>query len=196
MNMNDEAQALTTPTKKPNAPTWPRFFARVFDLMLAEFLVICILSISPNNFLLAIIELQKNIWINFLLFWPLAAGAAIVIDAIIYRLFGNTPGKALLALKVHKPDNVKPSFSFYLKRNVYVWVYGFACNLPIFFVAWIYQAKRLEDGKKTTYDKKLNCSVATQPISMSRKLLFICLFILLEVGSEVLPLPLPLPWLI
>jgi len=194
--MNDEAQALTTPTEKPKALTWPRFFARHFDLMIAYLLLSCILYISPDNFFPAINELKKNIWIRFLLFCPLNTGAAIVIDAIIYRLFGNTPGKALLNLKVHKPDDVKPSFSFYLKRNVYMWVYGFAFDLPIFFVTWMYQAKRLEDGKKTTYDEKLNCSVAAQPISMSRKLLFICLFILLEVGSEVLPLPLPLPWLI
>jgi uncharacterized RDD family membrane protein YckC len=177
--MNDEAQAVTPPTKDPNELAWQlRGAARYFDLMLAYLLLSCILFIiSPDNSLPAINELEKNIWTKWLLLGPLVSGFLFVIDAIIYRLFGNTPGKALLGLRVHRSDNVKPSFSFYFKRNAYIWVYGFACNFFLLSVlANIYQQQRIEDGKKTTYDEKLNCSVAAQPINMSRMVLFGCLF--------------------
>jgi RDD family len=59
----------------------------------------------------------------------------ICVDALVYRWFGNTPGKALLGLSVRKQTGEQLSPSQYLHRNLAMSGPGFAFGIPLASVA-------------------------------------------------------------
>jgi len=131
------------------ATRWPRFFARMFDLGLESLLIgllVLVLSIGFREFTKLI---PKSIILQSMLFLPFQ----LMLDAIIYWLIGNTPGKALLGLKVRLVDTSPLSFSQYLSRNLTIWGSGLAFGLPLInLFTMAHQARRLGKGQQTSYD--------------------------------------------
>jgi hypothetical protein len=102
-------------------PIWSRYFARQFDIMWESILII-FLAASIFTFL----NPSFSDWVskdsNDYLFAFLVFPFVFVFDAGIYRLFGNTPGKALNGIKISTVEGNALSFSQYLSRNFVVWV--------------------------------------------------------------------------
>lgn len=133
------------------AGAWRRFFARIFDVW-NSLLLICMPLLfawayySPYTYFKAVPqnELVLGILLTFIAF---------IIDSVIYDCFGNTPGKALLGLRLRKPNNEKYSSGEYLRRNMAAWWAGFAIGIPILnLVTMFSQYRRLKNTGYTIYD--------------------------------------------
>lgn len=105
---------------------------------------------------------------------------AMVVDAGIYALIGNTPGKALLGLKVTGLDGRRLTYAEYSRRNLSVWASGLALGLPIFnLFTMSRQSKELNKGLQTTYDTATGFRVRAKSIGLPRKTLFAVAFVAL-----------------
>ncbi|PLR29757.1 hypothetical protein CYR55_22640, partial [Chimaeribacter californicus] len=104
----------------PLAGNWSRFFARVFDLWLINNIVVLWLS---NRF---------SVYVDGFVDWLFRPGSdqifaiacvpvSLMIDALIYKLFKNTPGKAMLGLMIVTDEGKKVEAGAYLHRNFSLW---------------------------------------------------------------------------
>lgn len=158
----------------PLAKPWPRFFARTFDIwiefaFLFGFIYLYSIFISSDllNFYLS------NSFISGALLFPII----FIIDAAIYSVFGNTPGKFMLGLKVGNMHGNKLGFFNYLKRNGYVWLLGYWLGLPVLGVPMILQWNRIKKGKQAAYDEIMGTRVWAKPIGLVRQSVFACLIV-------------------
>ncbi|NLS05015.1 RDD family protein [Rhizobium sp. P32RR-XVIII] len=164
------------PVQTMEARPWPRFWARMFD-----------------------IAVGAAVWgfaIGFTLgaiFGPASVASALESKGILFQLallpliglsmaycttaFGNTPGKALLGIKVRNLDGTD-SLSSYVGREMRVWLVGLAVGIPIInFVTQIAQFLRVRKGRPTSYDEG-RAIVAGRP-SLMRTMIGALLAILL-----------------
>lgn len=192
------------PTYFP-ASRWLRYFARTFDLSL-ETLFVAYLPGAALGFGLATLDRWTGqhpagfvewlngpfAWVNNpfsgILFWMLCLPIMLILDAAVYHFMGNTPGKALLGLKVGLRDASPLSFGQYLGRNFSMGVSGLALGIPfIDLVTHARQAVRLGRGKPASYDEFPGYRVYAKPIGPQHKLLFVLaftgLFVLMTVGK-------------
>jgi uncharacterized RDD family membrane protein YckC len=168
--------AMPSPMYLP-ARRWPRFFARSFDVWWETIVVSLGLGYVLGRYSADFVE-----WINQpmsgQLFGLMCLPIALAMDAVIYRVFGNTPGKALLGLRVTRTDGSPVGFGLYLERNLSLWFYGFAFGLPfVNLLTMAHQAQRLGNGKPTRYDESTGCSVQAKPIGWPRIVIFVAAFL-------------------
>lgn len=156
----------------PMATRWPRFFARIFDVWWEILLVSFVLGAVLGRYSASFVE-----WINGSgagqLFGILCLPVGLILDAGIYRLFGNTPGKAMLELKAGLLDASPLSFGQYLGRNFSMWVSGLALGFPLVnLFTMTRQSSRLGRGQQTSYDESTGYRVRAKPIGWMRKSIF------------------------
>ena len=110
----DETPALT------EAGPWRRWFARLFDLWW-EILVVAV----TGGVVIGLIWPAFLIWIETPLGSKMATLAcvplALLLDAGVTAALGNTPGKALLGLRVGLAEGGTPGFVQLCRRNLGVW---------------------------------------------------------------------------
>lgn len=159
-----------TTTAPELATRWPRFLARLFDIYL--------LSI-PASFVAGFVLVQ---FFSKLGVWLTQPGASIwfgifmlpfvlMLEALLYQWFGNSPGKALLGLKVANMRGEKLSLDQYMHRNLSLWLSGLAFGIPLVCLfTYANQGGRLERGLQTSYDEKLGTRVFGKPIGWFRKI--------------------------
>jgi uncharacterized RDD family membrane protein YckC len=158
------------------ATRWARFFARIFDLWCEGFLAPFILLAASYYYSADFVEWIKGV--PLLLFSFLCLPHALFLDAFLYRVFGNTPGKALLGLKVETLDRKPLSFRQYLNRNYSMWVSGLSLGIPLVYLCTMaYQYLRIGKGRQASYDESWEYRVRAKPIGWSRKLIFGFLFV-------------------
>lgn len=166
----------------PLATRWPRFFARVFDLWWESVLVGFTASYILGRYFAAFVE-----WVSTpgsgQLYGILCIPVALLLDAAIYAMFGNSPGKAMMGLRVTDIRGAKLAFGTYLTRNFSLWMRGIAFGLPLFNLFALYvQSRRLGKGQQATYDESLGSRVHAKPINVLRKTLFALAFLTAFVG--------------
>jgi uncharacterized RDD family membrane protein YckC len=174
------------PLTYPLATRWPRFFSRVFDMWWENFLVSFVLSAVISRYSADFVE-----WLFYgrgtsQLFAILCLPVSLVLDATLYRLFGNTPGKFLFGLKVGRLDASPLSFSQYLGRNISMWVRGFALGFPLISLFTMgHQSSRLGKGLQASYDESADYRVRAKPTGWLRKsvagVAFFILFLIMAV---------------
>lgn len=160
------------PLTYPMASRWPRFFARIFDVWWEILLVSFALGAVLGRYSAGFVE-----WINGpgagQLFAIMCLPIALILDTGIYRLIGNTPGKALLGLKVGLLNASPLSFGQYLGRNLSIWLKGLAIGLPLInLFTMAYQSGRLGKGQQASYDESTGYRVRAKPIGWARKTSF------------------------
>lgn len=156
----------------PLAKPWPRFFARTFDLWIESGLFFALFLlytffINPQPF--------SYISKNSLVFGAVFFLVVFLFDTIIHSIFRNTPGKAMLGLKVGDMHGNRLGFLNYLKRNGYVLLMGYWMGFPVLGGPMIHQWLRMRKGKQTTYDEIMGTRVWAKPIGLARKSVFACL---------------------
>lgn len=165
----------------PKASAWRRFFARIFDLWI-EMLVVPIglafgLSYAISGF---------ADWLSQpgmpLVFGFICVPIALIVDACIARLFGNTPGKALLGIYVLDVDEngqaERLDFSAYMKRNFGLWADGMFLSIPFLNIfAFSMQYKRVKNGIPATYDQKYPRTVRMVTNHWLKTAIFVLLFL-------------------
>lgn len=140
------------------AGRWKRYFARMFDVWLETMVVgLCVFFVAFQ------FEYFPQ-WVqepsSELILGPLFMLLILILDTLIYAKFGNTPGKALLGIKVKTIENMPLSRQQYFRRNNAVYIFGFALGLPIFnLFSMAYQHGRLGKKKATNYDENLKFKV-------------------------------------
>lgn len=137
----------------PSAGPWRRFFARIIDLW------IIMLPVSFTvSYLAGSISLEFALWVREpgseyvlgLLLLPIA----LLVESIIYGLFGTTLGKAILGIKVVTITAHKATAGQYLERLLGVYWGGLAIGVPfINLFTMFYQYRRVRRGKQAGYDE-------------------------------------------
>lgn len=136
----------------PLAAAWPRWFARSFDLWWQTALVAFVLGQ-----LLCLASPLFVRWLETPFGWKLFGLACmpggLLLDAALQALAGNTPGKALLGLRVVMADGRAPRLGELVGRNMALWRSGLALGLPLLsLVTMARQGLRLRKGLQASYD--------------------------------------------
>lgn len=159
------------------AGRWRRFFARLLD-----FWITFLIALLPVGIFFEVVsdgdwKATQGAWV---LLSVITTGLAFVPDAIIYKLFGNTLGKALLRINVLHANGDKLTFKEYLSRNNLVWGKGFALGIPLLnIVTFLVQFFRIGEGNKASYDQSTDYVVAAKPINWFLLPIFSVLFIVM-----------------
>lgn len=137
----------------PLAGAWSRWFARSFDVWWQTALVALLLGHVFGLLSPAFLR-----WLETPFGWKLfglaCIPAALVLDAALQALAGNTPGKALLGLRLITTDGRAPGFRELVRRNMKLWRDGLALGLPLLsLVTMARQGLRLRKGMQASYDK-------------------------------------------
>ncbi|NBQ67609.1 MAG: tetratricopeptide repeat protein [Nitrosomonadaceae bacterium] len=160
------------PLSYPLATRWPRFLARIFDVWW-ETLLITIIMVNVLSYYFT----SFDDWINrpgaSLSIGILSLPIALVLDALLYRIFGNTPGKALLGLKVERLNGKSLSLTQYSDRNFSLWSSGLAFGFPLFnLFTMARQWNRLGKGLQASYDVSTVFRVCSKPSGWVHKTVF------------------------
>lgn len=166
------------------AGPWTRWLARSFDvwweILLVGFVTGMVLGVAaPSVLEMPGFELVLGV---------LCVPAAMVFDALLVAWFGNTPGKSLLGLRVGRADGSALTFLQQLRRNLWVWISGFALGLPLIgLLTMARQHRRLKDGQQASYDGDA-WRVFAQPVPTGRRVAFwlgVVVLILVQGAFEV-----------
>jgi len=166
------------------AGLWRRFFARIFDLWFCS-----ILLVTPCLFVL--VYYYPNAPLSYIinsdfLFPVCVAFVAFLFDSILYALFGNTPGKALLGIKVVPRTGTPFSFNDYMLRNG-VWVKGLFLGIPIFnIIGMLVQRRNVKKFGCASYDEDDKTLVVVRCPSFTKTVVFVVLFMVLITASTIL----------
>lgn len=147
--------ATTQAPAEVPAGAWRRFFARYIDLWVIGL---------PTVFLVAFF--LAPVWPGFARWlqqpnadqalWFLAIPLVLVIEAIIFGIFGTTLGKGLLGIHVTTARSKTPTFLQYLYRQLIVYWYGLGAGFPLVnLFTMARQYDRLRKGRATGYDEGL-----------------------------------------
>ncbi len=175
------------------AGKWQRLLARTFDVSWECALVGCALSALAGHlsvvFGLAtasdIVELSQQPG-NLVLFGLACFPLTLAFDAGIYKVFGNTPGKALLGLRVIYLNGKPLDFLAYAQRNFRLWFSGYALGIPfICLLTMVWQASRLDRGKPASYDVAAWHRVKARPVSGLNWVALVCLIPALWASSSI-----------
>lgn len=184
--------AVAAATDLPAAGAWRRFFARSFDVSIATIVAVILLSIL---FAVAGTVAHRNltVFLGSSVLQRMIAGVvllpiALFVDAVVYRIFGNCPGKEMLGVVVRDPAGARLDFKRYLNRNLRVWAAGYALGIPIVsLITMAWQGIRLGDQKPASYDVSPGYRVLAKPIGGWRKsgfgAVYVGLLLLFVVGS-------------
>lgn len=151
---------------------WPRFFARSFDVWLEMLFVSLSMGFALSLYFIGFVEWIKGPGASQL-FGILCLPIALTLDAFLYRFIGNTPGKALLGLKLTTPEGNPLSFAQYLSRNISMWASGLALGVPLInLFTMASQYRRLGKGLQASYDELEGFRVRAKPSGWLRKTSF------------------------
>lgn len=166
--------------------TWRRFFARTFDVWWEILLVSLLVGYVLGTYSAVFVE-----WINgsssALLFGIFVLPLAMLLDAAVFSVAGNTPGKFLLGLSVVTVKFERPDFATYLKRNMNVYIQGLALGIPLInLFTMVTQSKRIKDTGNTSYDLGGDTRVVAKPLRWYLLLAFVILYLTLFAVQSVL----------
>jgi uncharacterized RDD family membrane protein YckC len=164
----------------PLAPAgpWRRFFARAFDLQWESFIVAA----------LTVWLVPVKIWTSpyatlALIFTTLPL--ALVLDALVSAVFGATPGKALLGLKVVDLHAEPLKASGYLARNAALWVEGLGLGVPVLTLITLFVAlRKVRHKQSAAWDRAKGSRVLHQPKPAISALIFLISWIALSSGGS------------
>jgi uncharacterized RDD family membrane protein YckC len=162
-------------TEKPTV--WQRFWARSTDLIIEIFTVVMILLL-----VFSLDKLCENYYAKLLIILTVIP-VAILLDALTYKICGNTLCKKLFSIKIVDAKNLPLTANAYLKRNFLLLLYGLGFGifpLCLFAAAWQYQ--KIDKGEETTYDQKFHYQVFHAKHGMLKSVLaYVFSFILLSI---------------
>jgi uncharacterized RDD family membrane protein YckC len=172
------ARARFALSSEAPARAWPRWFARTFDVWWHTGLVATVLGYTLCRTSPGFLR-----WLETPFGWKLFGLACIpvglLLDAAVQAVAGNTPGKAMLGLRVMTADGRFPSLRELVGRNMGVWSAGFGFGLPaISLLTMARQGLRLRRGEAASYDDDYFL-VRAQPVGWVRRIAFGIAFLVL-----------------
>ena len=138
----------------PLASPWRRWCARLFDLWWECMLIGMVLGMVAGLFAPGLLDMIDSPGGDKLLGLAMLP-PALLLDAALMAYFGNTPGKALLGLRVGLVDGRPVSFVQLCWRNLGVWAAGLGLGLPLVnLFTMARQHRRLVSGQAASYDEE------------------------------------------
>jgi uncharacterized RDD family membrane protein YckC len=130
---------------------WARWAARTVDFALGMFLGWFILLFAGIVINFNTVELSGIWWCLVLML------SGLIVDAVCYSVFDQTPGKCLFAVKIRRQNGESLGFRVYLMRNLLMFAIGLGLCIPaISQIAQLVQYKRLKSGRLASYDERLD----------------------------------------
>ena len=102
-----------------------RFWARWFDLHLYGLVWLGSMRLAGHN----MTELVTDMW---MLIWQMLPWFGI--EAVMIHLWGTTPGKALLGIRVRQANGRPPAVGASVWRSLRVWVLGLGLGMPLLVI--------------------------------------------------------------
>lgn len=147
---------------------WRRFLARQVDITVCGMLVVLLWRPASQEAFMAAYGLVALLVIA-LCPW---------VESLFIATLGNTPGKALLKLRLVRDDGQRPDFALALKRNLHVWIRGLALGLPLLnLVACVLSFNQYTRSGRTHWDLLAGTTVIAAPISHARLGIILGVFI-------------------
>ena len=156
MTLDDEAwEALPLQTGPNLATPWARFWARALDITL----VVVIASI-PFWFLLAFTSpalydaLLNGGKAPDIILQVILLPFALLLDAVIIRIFGTTLGKAIVGARLRSIDGERLGLRTLLRRTLGLYVKGYGLGLPLIsLITFIRSFWAVRDGGIASWDR-------------------------------------------
>lgn len=184
VDKGDFEPELETPLR--NYHPWRRLFARMIDYQISGLIITgLVLStrLAPDS-IINPLQVQNTLLISSSLavgFFSMALW--VVLEPLILSQFNNTPGKALLGLKLVSNDE----HSSYWKRSFTVWAVGVGFGIPLISTfATIIAATRLKKQGLTDWDSWYGFKVVADEFGFKRGLVALVLVALIVASNIVL----------
>jgi hypothetical protein len=143
----------------PLASPGLRFFARTIDLWTLTLPV----AFASGFFL------DHQFTVNPYFFGLISLPFVLLLEAAISAAFGNSPGKALLAIRLTTIRGRRLTFNDYVARGFNLYIYGLALGIPfISLFPMIKQYQNLNAGRPASYDQG-RFSVRVSDLGTGRK---------------------------
>jgi uncharacterized RDD family membrane protein YckC len=136
------------------ARAWPRYWSRGLDLSIWSIpIYVVLLLVLPEEFSNpdSLYPLLKHL---------LSLPFALAIDALVLAVFGNTPGRALMGIRVETIRRERLSISMALARNGQIWIKGLGLGIPfILLFTCVRNFMKLRHGQPTSWDESFSTRV-------------------------------------
>jgi len=144
------------------ANPWIRFFGRFFDYTLFFLLLWGLRQFLHGHFPFG--KYESFIPFEFFVWIP--------IEALLLRLFGNTPGKWLVGTRLNWAGKKKPDYITALKRSFSVWFRGLGMMIPfINLLCMLVAYHKLKAFQITSWDRDDRILVTHRPVARFRVVL-------------------------
>ncbi len=112
-----------------------------------------------------------------------------VIESVLIHMFGTTPGKALLKIKVTRPEGWPPKLGTSLARSFMLYVFGVGfVQFPFVIIGLVFTMIRYRTTGGCFWDQSLGLQVEGETLTMRRTVLFLgflALLIIAQLGLSV-----------
>jgi hypothetical protein len=173
-------EGLPIPVEVDIATPWRRFWARWLDVILGACLIGFMLGTvrpsfyQPGGFGAAHAQL----------FGWFMTPVVMLLDAVIYALFGNTAGKAIAGIAVRDDrSGGRLPFFVYLKRNFELYIVGLGTAFPLASLFTLYGSFRKADhGEPLSWDLSADSRVVARSVNPVRTWVVAVVYISLVAG--------------
>jgi hypothetical protein len=177
-------ESLPIPVQVDLATPWRRFWARWVDVVFGACLVGFVLgAVRPSLY-------QPGGWgaaHEQLLGW-LVMPVVMVLDGVVYAVFGNTPGKAIagIAVRDERSGGRLPLF-IYLKRNFELYFFGLGTVFPILaLIALVVSFRRADRDELLSWDLSADSRVMARSVNPLRTWIVALAYFMLVGGLSLL----------
>lgn len=132
---------------------WPRAFARLLDLTWEMSIIMAVMAYFISSASISIGFGSPVLYLMLFISLPIA----LMLDAVIASLLGNTPFKALIGVKAVTARGERLGLGKHIRRNYGVWTDGLGMGiLPMSLYTLVRQFKRVSGRREAIYDERLH----------------------------------------
>jgi len=147
------------------ATPWSRFWARFLDTNIwaipAAILLYILLPRGVWNFL----RLESAEYLQYLASIPFI----VLFDAICMSIFGQSPGKAILGIRLTNQDGTRLTFFEVVKRDFSLFLRGFGLGIPIVaLITLIWSFVKVNGRDQAGWDRKCHTVVIREGACFER----------------------------
>jgi uncharacterized RDD family membrane protein YckC len=172
-------RATEEPASEIIATPWQRFWARMVDLLLESALVgVTVGALRPSL-------LEDRSPLSRLL---LSLPCILLIDCLVYAIFGTTPGKAVTGIHVvDDRSGRRLTFGAYFKRSVEIYIFGFGLGLPLVSLITVFRSyRKVARGETLSWDQYAESKVIARSLSWIRTSVVALIYLALLAGVAAL----------
>ncbi len=158
---------------------WVRYWAKMFDMNYFQVVWLAFLTFfAPGQTTVSIMDFM---WAALAGFFPF-----LVFEAMFLSMFGTTPGKWVLNVRVRTSAGTKLTFMDAFGRGLWLWLLGFGLGIPLFtLIGHLMSYSRLKQQGTTGWDERGGFQVLHRPVSTLRTFGFIFLWLALPTAFVV-----------